>query len=54
MGVEGVVLLVAPEGGGYEEVAYTPRSKENFYLDRKGIVFVVAVGVTGEAACLGF
>ena len=53
MGVEGVVLLVAPEGEGYEEVAYTPHAKENFDLDRKGIVSVVAVGVAGAAACLG-
>ena len=49
-----MVLLVAPERGGYEEVAYTPRAKENFDLDRKGIVYVVAIDVAGTAACLGF
>ena len=52
--MEGVVLLVAPEGGLYEEVASTPRTKENFDLYGEGLVSVFAVGVAGAAACLGF
>ena len=31
-----------------------PRAKENFDLDREGLVAVVAVGVASVAACLGF
>ena len=31
-----------------------PRAKENFDLDREGLVAVVAVVVTGAEACLGF
>ena len=54
MGVEGLVLLVAPEGGDRRRSPPPPCAKENFYLDREGLVAVVAVGVTGAAACLGF
>ena len=31
-----------------------PRATENFDLDGEGLVAVVAVGVAGAAACLGF
>ena len=31
-----------------------PRAKENFDLDKEGLVAVVAVGVAGAAAYLGF
>ena len=31
-----------------------PRAKENFDLDGEGLVSVVAAGLAGAAACLGF
>ena len=55
MGVEGVVLLVAPEGeGGMRRFPPTLLTKENFYLDGEGLVAVVAFDVAGAASCLSF
>ena len=49
-----MVLLVAPDRGGMRRLPPPPHAKGNFDLDREGLVAVVAVGVAGAAACLGF
>ena len=54
MGVEGVVLLVSPEGGDIRSSPPPPCAKENFDFNGEGLVDVVAVGVAGVVACLGF
>ena len=53
MGVEGVVLLVAPEGGG-GGMRRSPPPPPNYDLYGEGMVDVVAVSVAGGAFCLGF
>ena len=52
--MEGVFLIVAPEGGYMSRSPPPPRAKENFDLDREGLVAVVAIVVAGVEACLGF
>ena len=52
MGLEVLVLLIAPEGGDMVRSPPPPRAKENFDLDREGLVAVVAPGVAGAAACV--
>ena len=42
MGVEGVVLLIALEGGGMRRSPPPPRAKDNFDLDGEGLVAAVA------------
>ena len=54
MGVEGVVLLVAPEGGDMRRLPPSTRAEENFDLDGEGLVAVAVVDVASVAACLGF
>ena len=46
MGVEGVVILVSPEGWYMKRSPPYPCAKENFDLYREGLV--------AAAACLGF
>ena len=54
MVVEGVVLLVALEGGDMRRLHPPLDTKENFDLDGEGLISVVAVSVSGAVACIGF
>ena len=54
MGVEGVVIFAATEVEDMRRLHQPPCAKENYDLDGEGLVSVVAVGVAGAAACLGF